>query len=152
MKKMILFLILFCPVTLYAQAGAPLDPSVISLHTGSLPVQYHWDNVPLENISDKITRRYIMGASSMVVMWDFKKGAVVPMHAHANEQITWITKGSVRVTSQGKTFIVKAGDIILIPAYVPHKFEALEDTVDIDYFTGIREDWLNGTATYLPKS
>ena len=45
--------------------------------------------------------------------------------------------------SQGKEFIVKAGDVLIIPPNVPHEFYALEDTIDIEFFTHVREDWLN---------
>lgn len=82
---------------------------------------------------------------------DIKKSAVIPLHFHPNEQITWITQGSVRVKSQGKEFIVKAGGVFIIPPYVPHELLALEDTIDIDFFTPAREDWLNNTASYIQK-
>lgn len=39
----------------------------------------------------------------------------------------------------------------MIPPNVPHGFEALEDTVDIDFFTPARADWQSGTATYFTK-
>lgn len=71
------------------------------------------------------------------------------MHFHPNEQITWITQGAVKVLSQGKEFIVKPGDVLIIPPNVPHEFIALEDTIDIDFFTPVREDWLNNTAGYI---
>ena len=85
----------------------------------------------------------------MLVKWILKKGAEVPLHHHVNEQITWITQGSVRIYSQGKEFIVKAGEVIVFPPHVPHEFLALEDTIDIDFFTPVREDWINQSASYL---
>lgn len=37
-----------------------------------------------------------------------------------------------------------------LSANVPHEFRALEDgTVDIDIFTPVRQDWIDGTASYL---
>lgn len=57
--------------------------------------------------------------------------------------------GLVKVVSQGKEFIVKAGGVLIIPPFVPHEFTALEDTIDIDFFTPVREDWLTGTASYI---
>ena len=41
-----------------------------------------------------------------------KKGAGVPLHHHANEQITWITQGEADVYSQGKKYVMHAGDTI----------------------------------------
>jgi uncharacterized cupin superfamily protein len=46
--------------------------------------------------------------------------AVVPLHHHANEQITWITQGEAEVYSQGKKYVMHAGDIMIIPPNVPH--------------------------------
>jgi mannose-6-phosphate isomerase-like protein (cupin superfamily) len=68
---------------------------------------------------------------------------------HMNEQITWITEGVAEVYSQGQKFIMKAGDIMVIPPNVPHEFIFTEDTIDIDIFAPGRQDWLDGTATYL---
>ena len=52
--------------------------------------------------------------------WIMKKGAVMPLHHHANEQITWITQGETEVYSQGKKYVMHAGDIMIIPPNVPH--------------------------------
>lgn len=118
-------------------------------HYQAMPVFYGFDNMPIETITDKISRQYIYSGQSMLVKWIFKKGAEVPLHHHVNEQITWITQSSVRVYSQGKEFIVKAGEVIVFPPHVPHEFLALEDTIDIDFFTPVREDWINQSASYL---
>ena len=80
-----------------------------------------------------------------------KKGAVIPLHFHPNEQVTWITEGAAQVQSQGKTFVIKAGEVMIFPAYVPHEFVMLEDTIDIDFFAPVREDWLANSADYLPN-
>lgn len=118
-------------------------------HYKVLPVFYQFDLMPIETLNDKISRQYIYGGQSMLVKWILKKGAEVPLHHHVNEQITWITEGSVKIYSQGKEFIVKAGEVIIFPPHVPHEFFALEDTIDIDFFTPVREDWINQIASYL---
>jgi hypothetical protein len=35
---------------------------------------------------------------------------------------------------------------------VPHRAEALEDTLDVDIFHPPRQDWLDGSDTYLRES
>lgn len=149
MRLLLLSVILILPFAAFGEDRTRNNAHEISKHYSALPNLYTLDAISKEKISDKITRQYIMGAQSMLVKWTLKKGAVVPLHFHPNEQTTWITKGSVRVLSQGKEFIVKAGDVLVIPANVPHEFLALEDTIDIDFFTPVREDWLNNTATYI---
>ena len=118
-------------------------------HYKAMPIFYDFDNMPIEKLTDKISRQYIYSGQSMLVKWILKKGAEVPLHHHVNEQITWITQGSVRIYSQGKEFVVKAGEVIVFPPHVPHEFLALEDTIDIDFFTPVREDWINQSASYL---
>lgn len=118
-------------------------------HYQALPVFYHFEKMPVEKLTPKISRQYIYSGHSMLVKWIFKKGAHIPLHHHVNEQITWITKGKVVVHSQGKKFTVKAGQVIIFPPHVPHEFFVLDDTIDIDFFTPVREDWINQSADYL---
>jgi quercetin dioxygenase-like cupin family protein len=77
------------------------------------------------------------------------KGAVVPEHSHHNEQITYILDGLLRFTLGDETIDVAAGEVLTIPAHVPHRAEALEDTLDVDVFHPPRQDWLDGTDAYL---
>jgi quercetin dioxygenase-like cupin family protein len=86
-----------------------------------------------------------------LVKWTAKKGATVPLHHHANEQITWITEGAAEVYSQGRKYLLKAGDIMIFPPNVPHEFLFTADTIDIDIFSPPRQDWLEGRATYYAK-
>jgi quercetin dioxygenase-like cupin family protein len=129
-----------------------MNADEISKHYSAQPNFYELDKVPVEALSDKISRQFVMDAKSMLVKWTLKKGALIPLHFHASEQITWITQGSVKVTSQGKEFVVKAGGVLILPSFTPHEFLALEDTIDIDFFTPVREDWINNTANYLQNN
>jgi quercetin dioxygenase-like cupin family protein len=149
MKKSLIFAMLFLSFSAFGEDISGNNSAEISKHYAALPNLYQFDAINKEKISDKISRQYVMGSQSMLVKWILKKGAVIPLHFHSNEQITWITKGSVKVLSQGKEFIVKAGDVLIIPPNVPHEFLALEDTIDIDFFTPARQDWLNNTAPYI---
>jgi quercetin dioxygenase-like cupin family protein len=80
-----------------------------------------------------------------------RTGCVVPLHSHENEQITYILEGALKFFVEGKEVIVSAGEILVIPAHVPHSAEALEDTVDLDVFCPPRADWISGTDAYLRK-
>ncbi len=143
MKRLHVTLILMMPLTVFAEAAPNNNAREISNHYFAVPVLYQLDNIAKEKISDKITRQYLMGSQSTMVKWTLQKGAVIPLQIHPSEQITWITKGSVKVLSQGKEFVVKAGGVLVIPPNVPHEFTALEDTIDIDFFAPQRQDWLS---------
>ena len=73
----------------------------------------------------------------------------MPRHSHRSEQFSFILSGALKFTFDDAEFILRTGEIVLIPANVPHKAEALEDTVDLDVFNPPREDWLNKTDDYL---
>jgi len=115
------------------------------------PKLYHFDAMPFEEMNELVSRRYIVGKNGMLVHFYLKKGAVIPEHHHVSEQITYILKGSVKVFSAGKEYHLKAGDVLVIPPNQPHRFLALEDTIDIDIFSPPREDWLRGDDSYLKK-
>ena len=44
---------------------------------------------------------------------------------------------------------VRAGVVLHIPSWLPHKAEALQDTLDVDIFVPPRQDWLDGSDAYL---
>jgi quercetin dioxygenase-like cupin family protein len=109
-----------------------------------------WEEMELEHLNDKITRQMTSGASSTVARVLLAKGAYVPRHSHVNEQVTMILDGCLKFFfDEGQELLVKPGQVLVIPAHVPHAAEALEDTIDIDFFTPRREDWINKEDSYL---
>ena len=110
---------------------------------------YRWDDIPREELSATIGRRLITGDQLMIAHVYLAKGAIVPEHSHHNEQLTYILEGRLRFTIDRETIDVGAGEVLTIPAHVPHKAEALEDTLDVDVFTPPRQDWLDGSDAYL---
>ncbi len=113
-----------------------------------------WDELPRERLNDLLERRIINGDGMMLTHVYLKKGCVVPMHTHPNEQFTYILEGDLAfsIGSEASAPIhVKAGEVLHIPGNVPHRAEALADTLDVDIFSPPRQDWLNKTDAYLRK-
>src|SRR5216683_6300262 len=110
-----------------------------------------WESVPLETMSDVISRKVISGEKAMVAQVFLKKDAVVPEHHHESEQITYILEGALKFELEGQEVIVRKGEVLHIPSNVPHRAVALEDTLDLDVFSPIRMDWLTGQDDYLRK-
>ena len=108
-----------------------------------------WDSVPLEDLNPLLQRHFIVGENMMLARVLLKKGCVVPEHSHHNEQITYIVEGALKFWIDGKIIVVSAGEVLTIPPHMPHKAEALEDTVDLDVFNPPRADWINKTDKYL---
>jgi unsaturated pyranuronate lyase len=120
--------------------------------TGKHPQHFSFDKLPPKPMNELLTRRMISGESGTIGYFVYKKGAVVPLHHHSNEQYALIIQGSVNVYIDDQVYLVKAGEGIIIPPDVPHKFVALEDdTIDIDFFTPPRQDWLSGTDNYFSE-
>ena len=111
---------------------------------------YKWDTVPAERLADNITRRMIVGSNEMLVRWEFIKGAVAARHSHPHEQMVMMVRGKLRLVVGEIETIMGPDDIVRVPPNVPHEAEALEDTVVIDVFSPIREDFLSGARpSYL---
>jgi quercetin dioxygenase-like cupin family protein len=113
---------------------------------------YRWADIPKERLSDVLDRKLITGDRMMLAHVYLKKGAVVPQHSHENEQITYILEGGLRFwigADESQVIDVLAGEVLHIPSHVPHKAEALEDTLDVDVFSPPRQDWLDKTDDYL---
>jgi quercetin dioxygenase-like cupin family protein len=108
-----------------------------------------WSQVQREPLNDKIDREMVVGDQVMLARVFIKKGGHVPEHHHHNEQVTYILEGALKFAIDGKEVVVKAGEVLCIPANMPHEAWALEDTLDLDVFTPPREDWLNKTDAYL---
>jgi quercetin dioxygenase-like cupin family protein len=113
---------------------------------------YRWEDMPRERVSDQLGRRLITADRMMLAHVYLEKGCIVPKHSHENEQLTYILDGALKFwigEDESEELIVRAGEVLVIPSHVPHKAEALEDTLDVDIFSPPREDWLNKTDDYL---
>jgi quercetin dioxygenase-like cupin family protein len=101
-----------------------------------------------------LERRLITGDRMMLAHVYLKKGCIVPRHSHENEQLTYILEGALKFwigEDESEEITVRAGEVLLIPSQVPHKAEALEETLDVDVFSPPRQDWLEKTDDYLRR-
>src|ERR1700704_1215127 len=108
-----------------------------------------WNDVELEKLNPLLDRQMVTGEDLMLARVLLKKGCIVPLHSHVNEQLSYILEGALKFWIDGKEIVVHAGEVLTIPPHMPHKAEALEDTVDLDIFHPPREDWINKTDSYL---
>ena len=102
-----------------------------------------------------IGRRLISGDRLMIAHVYLAEGAIVPTHAHDNEQLTYILEGRLRffLGDEGEQVVdVGVGEVLHIPSNLPHRAEALEDTLDVDVFSPPRLDWLDGSDAYLRRA
>ena len=114
---------------------------------------YRWEELPLEQLKPDLGRRLVSVERMMLAQVYLKEGAIVPKHSHENEQLTYILEGTLRLwlgeDGAEEVFDVRAGEVLHIPSHVPHRAEALENTLDVDVFSPPRTDWLDGSDAYL---
>ena len=110
---------------------------------------FSWDKVQTEVMNPKISRKVISGERAMVAQVFIAKDAVVPLHQHESEQLTYILEGALKFELEDREVVVRKGEVLHIPSNVPHRAVALEDTLDLDIFSPIRHDWLIKDDAYL---
>ena len=110
-----------------------------------------WSCIPMELLSPLINRQFISTENVTVARFFLRKGASVPEHSHPNEQIAFVLSGKMRFVMQDKDITLAPGETLCIPPNVPHRAEALEDTIDLDVFTPPRADWIAKDDAYLRK-
>ena len=112
---------------------------------------YRCDELSLEKVTEMISRKIDTCEREMLAQVYLKKGALVPIHSHESEQITYVLQGALKFLINGEEITVREGEVLLIPSWVDHQAEALDDKFDLDLFSPIRTDWLDGTDTYFHK-
>ena len=115
-----------------------------------MPGFHTLNDLPVEKVTDKITRRVLAGDKEMVVWWSMKAGAHAAAHRHPHEQMFWMLTGRMefRLGQDKRTCV--PGDVALIPGGVEHEAWFLEDTEVVDVFAPPREDFVTGeTPAYM---
>jgi quercetin dioxygenase-like cupin family protein len=96
-----------------------------------------------EKIGDGLKRK-ILGYDNkiMMVLVDFKKGAVGSLHKHPHRQVSYVVQGKFEASIDGLSKIIKEGDSFYVPPDTEHGVKCLEKGILIDVFSPSREDFL----------
>jgi len=114
-----------------------------TIASGMPSVRLHrWDEIALQKITEMMSQKIIAGERQMLAQIYLKRGALIPMHAHESEQMTYILQGALRFVVGSEEVVLREGEVLHIPANVAHQAEALEDTFELDVFSPGRADWL----------
>lgn len=102
--------------------------------------------VPVEMLPGVTRRTLAFGEKMLIAEVTLKQGAKIPPHAHHHEQVGYIAKGRMRITfgeagSDQKTVEASTGDGYSVPGDFTHSVEAVQDTVAIDIFSPVREEY-----------
>jgi len=110
---------------------------------------FTWSLLEEEALNPLLGRKMIHSQNMTIARIRLRKGAVVPIHSHANEQVSMVESGVLRFTISGEERILRSGETVVIPPDAPHLVEALEDSLAVDLFSPPREDWIRGDDAYL---
>jgi quercetin dioxygenase-like cupin family protein len=89
---------------------------------------YRWEELPLEKITEMVARKAIVRDGLIFAQTYFKKGTVVPQHAHAEETVVYVLQGAVRFRVERDETTVREGEVLVIAAGAVHQAESLDDS------------------------
>ena len=84
------------------------------------------------NADDGRVVRRVTGATVGLIRVEWPAGTRTTPHNHANELVVFLVEGRLKAFSGAKEFTLEPGDSVVVPAYVEHSYEALEDSVTVE--------------------
>lgn len=99
------------------------------------------------NLADKIRARVVNTDNLSVAHVRLDAGAILPEHAHINEQIVNVVEGELELTVDGEPVILTPGKVMVLPPNLPHSGRALTDVYVVDVFHPVREDFVKLAET-----
>ena len=114
-------------------------------------VLHRWDDIPDKQLAPGVRRRFLTADRVTIARFNLARDAVVPVHDHDHEQVSYVVSGALKFVVDGKETLVRAGEALQIPSWAKHGVTALEDTQVIDVFSPVRQDWIDGTDTYFTR-
>lgn len=110
-------------------------------HEPAARLHHRWEDLPSDRPMETILRRRLIGEQAMISHVTLAKGCRVPTHAHANEQFACVLRGRIRFglgaegSPERREATLGGGEVIHLPANLPHSADALEETVILDVFS-----------------
>ncbi len=89
-----------------------------------------------------VRKTLVHGEKMLMTEFKLKKGAVLPRHSHQHEQTGYLVKGGMRVSMGSEQYEAAPGDSWSIPGGIEHAADILEDSIAIEVFCPVRDDYL----------
>lgn len=84
----------------------------------------------------------VHGEHTLTTEFRMNAGSALPVHSHPHEQTGYLVSGHIRLTIGDEPFDVTPGSSWCIPGNVVHRAEILANSVAIEIFSPVREDYL----------
>ena len=99
-----------------------------------------------KDVLEKIRQKMLVyGDKTLMAEFRLEQGADLPRHSHPHEQTGYLVSGEITLTIGDETHQVKSGDSWCVAGGVEHKATAIEDSVAIEVFSPVREDYIPET-------
>ena len=99
------------------------------------------DVKPIEMVPGIFRHILVHTENVMMVYFDLRKNAELPLHSHPHTQMGYVVKGILEFHIYGKKYLLKSGDSYLVPSNEQHGAKVIEDCIVIDVFNPAREDY-----------
>ena len=104
---------------------------------------YKHNNDRYQRLLDGIgIKTLVFGDKSLLSEFQLAKGSQLPRHSHSYEQTGYLLAGKMRLHIGSEVYEVEPGDSWCVPGQMEHQAEILEDSVAIEIFSPVREDYL----------
>jgi quercetin dioxygenase-like cupin family protein len=84
----------------------------------------------------------VYGEKTLMGQFRLAKGSDLPLHHHPYEQTGYLISGRIILTIDGVDHEAGPGDSWCIGPDVPHRARAIDDSLALEVFSPLREDYL----------
>ena len=116
--------------------------------------KYTWTDMPKERVTPLLDRRLITAERMMLAHVYLKKGCIVPLHQHDNEQLTYMLEGALQVLDwerDRRNVVVSAGEVLVPFLRTSPTRRGLGGHPRRRHLLPAAADWLDKTDDYLRK-
>ena len=124
MNKKIIFIVTLIFLVFSNAGSSQITAPKMMLHS--------LENLESRNMEEGRVTRRISGDAVGLIRVEWPAGTITTPHNHANELIVLLIEGRLRALGGETEFILMPGDLVVVPAYVEHGYEALEDSITIE--------------------
>lgn len=97
----------------------------------------------LENVDGIRQKTLVYGEKTLLVEFRLTGGKSLPLHSHPHEQTGYLVSGKLNMTIGEEQFLFTPGDSWTIPGDLRHGAEVLEDSVAVEVFSPVREEYIS---------
>lgn len=99
------------------------------------------DQIESKEIVPGYHGKMIHAASMTIAYWQIEEGYSIPVHQHVHEQVVNMLEGEFELVVDGTPFLLKPGDIVVIPPNIPHGGRSIKPSRILDVFQPARDDY-----------